>query len=129
MTIDVDVLVRQLGAAKTDALRELKMKRAQAADESSIAFDAGVYEGIRKALDVLSSLVAQNLGTAEYVPIVPVAVVELIQSACRRAQRMHETSGKQPYDAGRFEGLKEALCIVESHASIAEDLREAGRSP
>ncbi|HTX71916.1 MAG TPA: hypothetical protein VMC79_03745 [Rectinemataceae bacterium] len=39
----------------------------------------------------------------------------------RRAMKVHDTGGKQPYDAGRAEGLKAAYCLIESLASGKED--------
>jgi len=35
--------------------------------------------------------------------------------------KVHDTGGKQPYDAGRAEGLKAAYCLIESLASGKED--------
>ncbi len=44
-------------------------------------------------------------------------VIAIFETACRRAQKVFETSGRKEYDAGRLEGLRQARCIVEGLVS------------
>jgi hypothetical protein len=59
MQIDIDSLVRDLGAAKADALLAQKAKKAQGASDAEIALATGRYEGLREALEVVGALARQ----------------------------------------------------------------------
>jgi hypothetical protein len=51
MKIDLDELVRALEAAKADAIDVYE--RNKAAAEPSIGFDAGRYEGLKQAIEIV----------------------------------------------------------------------------
>lgn len=56
MTVELDSLVQELGAAKAEALRDLKARRARGALETEIARAEGRYEGLKSALDLVGGL-------------------------------------------------------------------------
>jgi hypothetical protein len=53
MTIDLTALLADLEAAKANAMRAYEENRSSRSSGESIAFDAGRYEGLKQALELV----------------------------------------------------------------------------
>ncbi len=55
MTKYVDTILRDLDAAKADALRVYTANKGSGASIESVAFDSGRYEGLKQALEIVGT--------------------------------------------------------------------------
>ncbi|MGA2548274.1 MAG: hypothetical protein ABSF43_17140 [Rectinemataceae bacterium] len=55
VTIDLDTLLRDLEAANAEALRVYKANKASGSGIESVAFDAGRYEGLKQAIEIVGA--------------------------------------------------------------------------
>lgn len=56
IAISIESLIRDLGAAKVDALRAYKASKAHDASEAEITRTEGLYQGLKQALEIVCSL-------------------------------------------------------------------------
>jgi hypothetical protein len=62
VTIIVDTLLRDLEAANVEALRVYKSDKAGGSGIESVAFDAGRYEGLKQAIEIVGASAPRRAG-------------------------------------------------------------------